>query len=417
MSTESFIPAEPIYPFMWFMDVAIKQLLRLVHNIDDVVITDADKEMLRSLSEKRVIYLSNHPTTKEPPITYVVGNHMCSRFHYMAAREVFSWGNGAVGEMIKSIGAYSVIAGASDRESLKATRQILAKPGGKLVLFPEGEPTGAENDNLLPFQAGIAQLGIWGLEDAMKSDPKADIYVLPAFVKYRMIGSKESIRENVDKSLEPMEKRLGISKKGKDIVHRLLSIGKRLVERAEAEFGIVPKPDESFDYRIGKLRHTILDYVVEVTGIKNYNKDAHAIDKLRKILSTFEMVFVGLPDPKKELPTLESATWGRKFCQRAYDFIAIKTDYLTAFPTAERIYEWIYRFESEMLRFSYPRPQRAYVNFAKPFQLSQYYAEYKKDKKGTVEKITQRLRADVQSLLDAEMKKSELLFPKDHIFM
>jgi hypothetical protein len=416
MSIQSFIPPIHNYPFMWLMDNALKILMKGVNNVDEIVITDHDKEMLKKYRNERLIYISNHPSTKEPPISYIVGNHMYSRFHYMASREVFDWGYGVVGNLIQNIGAFSVIAGSSDRESLKATRAILSKPGGKLVLFPEGEPTGAENDNLLPFQSGVSQLGFWGYEDAIKIDPKADITVLPAFVKYRISGTQEEIRRDVDKSLEVMEKRLGISKKGKDIVYRLLSIGKRLVERAEKQFGITPDETQSFDYRIGRLRHRILDIVAETVDLKKYNKDDHAIDKLRKILSTFEMVFVGLPDPKGELPSLDKAKWGRKYCQRAYDFISIKTEYLTSFPSAERIYEWIYRFESELIGYTIQRPQKAYVHFAPDFKISEYYANYKKDKKGTVESLTARLRAEIQSLLDREVENSDVLFPEDFLF-
>lgn len=416
MSTDSFIPPIHNYPFMWFMDAALKVLMKGVNNVDEIVITEEDKEKLKTYKNERLIFISNHPTTKEPPISYIIGNHMYSRFHYMASREVFDWGNGVVGNMIQNIGAFSVIAGASDRESLKTTRSILAKPGGKLVLFPEGEPTGAENDNLLPFQPGVSQLGFWGYEDAIKQDATADITVLPAFIKYRMSGSKEEIRRSVDKSLEVMERRLGISKNGKDIVHRLLSIGKRLVERAEKQFAIVPDENQTFDYRIGRLRHRILDTVAETVGLKKYNKEDHAIDKLRKILSTFEMVFVGVPDPKGELPSLDKAKWGRKYCQRAYDFISIKTEYLTSFPSAERIFEWIYRFESELIGYTYQRPQKAYVHFAPDFKISEYYSAYKKDKKGTVENLTLRLRDEIQKLLDREVARSERLFPETYIF-
>ncbi len=416
MSTESFIPPIHNYPFMWFMDTTLKALMKGVNNVDEIVITDLDKEMLKKYKDERLIYISNHPSTKEPPISYIVGNHMYSRFHYMASREVFDWGNGVVGNLIQNIGAFSVIAGASDRESLKTTRAILAKPAGKLVLFPEGEPTGAENDNLLPFQAGVSQLGFWGYEDAIKLDSSADIIVLPAFVKYRMSGTKEEIRRDVDKSLEVMEKRLGISKKGKDITHRLLSIGKRLVERAEKQFGIIPDETQTFDYRIGRLRHRILDNVAETVALKKYNKEDHAIDKLRKILSTFEMVFVGVPDPKGELPSLDKAKWGRKYCQRAYDFISIKTDYLTSLPSAERIYEWIYRFERELIGYTIQRPQKAYVHFAPAFKISEYYGAYKKDKKGTVENLTKRLRDEIQKLLDREVQLSERLFPDEYKF-
>ncbi|MCE9499754.1 MAG: 1-acyl-sn-glycerol-3-phosphate acyltransferase [Leptospira sp.] len=416
MSIESFIPPKFNYPVVWFTDLAMPVLLKTIHNIDEVVILEEDKKMIRSLRGDRLIYISNHPSQQEPPIAYTVANTMYTRFHYMAAREVFSWGAGIVGEFIQSVGAFSVLAGTADRESLRTTRSILSAPGGKLVLFPEGEPTGAENDNLLPFQPGVSQLGFWGLEDARKNEPDADITVLPAFVKYRMNGAKEKIQSDVDRSLEVMEDLLGIGKKGKDVVHRLLSVGKRLVERAEKEFHVRVKEDESFDFRVGHLRHAILNNIAEKIEIKKWNEKDHAIDKLRKILTTIEMVLIGLPDPKNELPPMDAARWARLACQRAYDFIAVKTDYITAFPSAERIYEWIYRFENELLGKKAPRPHNAYVHFAKPFRLGEYYEEYKKDKKASVDRMTARLKTDIQTMLDREVKNSEILFPENHIF-
>ena len=416
MSTDSFIPPKFNYPFLWFLDMSLKALLKTVHNINDVHILDSDRESLKKLKEERVIYISNHPSTKEPPITYLVGNAMYSRLHYMASREVFDWAEGFVGQVIQNIGAFSVIAGSSDRESLKTTRSILANKGGKLVLFPEGEPTGAENDNLLPFQSGVSQLGFWGYEDAIKLDPKADIKIVPAFIKYRLDGSMEDIRREVDRSLERMELYFGISKRGKDIIHRIFSIGKRLIEKVEKEFGILADDTQSFDYRVGRLRHHILDTVAQTVDIKKYNKEDHAIDKLRKLLSTFEMVFVGVPDPKKELPSLDKAKWGRKYCQRVYDFISIQTDYLVNKPTAERIYEWIYRYESELFGSSRPRQQSAYVHFAPIFNISEFYSEYKSDKKRAVESLTTKLRNEIQKLLDREVEKSSILFPEGFTF-
>lgn len=418
MSIESFIQPKFNYPFMWFMDASIKSLLQIVHNIDDVIISEKDKEILKSLQKERLIYISNHPSTREPPIAYVIGNLLYSRFHYMAAREVFDWGYGLVGKVIQSIGAYSIIAGTADRESLKATRSILAAPAGKLVLFPEGEPTGGENDNLLPFQMGVTQLGFWGYEDALKIDPKAEIYILPAFVKYRMTGSSRDIQKDVDKSLDRMESHFGLEKKGKTAVHRLLSIGKQMILENEKQFGITPEDSQSFDYRIGQLRHKILNFVADSVGLKKFNKEANAIEKLRTILSTFEMVSLGLPDPKKELPSLEAAKWGRKHCQKAYDFITIQTNYLSEFPSAERMYEWIYRFETELFGSTKPRPTRAFVTFSKPIQLSERYKEYKssKNKKEIVEKLTEEFREKIQELLREEQKKSKILFPDTHVF-
>lgn len=391
-------------------------LLKMVHNIDEILVSENDKMMLKDLRNQRVILIGNHPTTKEPPIAFQVSQMMYSRFHYMAGREVFDWGNGMVGKLIQSAGAYSVLAGISDRESLKVSREIIAKKGGKLALFPEGEPTGGENDNLLPFQAGAAQLGFWGYEDAKKKDADAEVYILPMFVKYRMSGPLIDIRRDVDRSLDIMERHYRITKTGKTIVHRLLSIGKQMVLAAEKEFGIEPQEEWDFDYRVGRLRHTILDMVAERAAIDKWNKEANSIEKLRKLLSVFEMVSIGMDDPKLNLPDKETAFWGREFCQRAYDFISIHTEYIKSFPTPERIYEWIYRFENEALGFSRQRRQRAYVRFTRPYKMSEIYPEYKKKKRVILEKLTTDLRNDIQGLLDKEKALSYLLFEEDYTF-
>jgi hypothetical protein len=418
MSIESFIGPKHNYPFLWFMDTALGSLLNVVHNITDVVISAKDKEMLRDFKDKRLIYISNHPSTKEPPVTYVVSKYTYSRFYYMASREVFDWGYGFVGNVIQAIGAYSIIAGSADRESLKTTRGILAAPAGKLALFPEGEPTGAENDNLLPFQTGVTQLGFWGYEDALKLDSNAEIYVLPAFVKYRIDKDISEVQKEVDTSLEKLEKHYNLTKSGKTIEERLIGIGTALIRENEILFGIKPDSSLDFDYRIGQLRHKILNHVADTVGLKKFNRDAHAIDKLRQILSIFELVQVGVPDPKGELPSKESAKWGRKYCQKAYDLISLKSSYILDFPTPERIYEWIYRFESEAFGSFQQRPHKAFVSFAEPLKLSQYYSQYKssKNKKEIVEGLTNTLRENIQALLDIEKKKSYRLFPIERRF-
>jgi len=418
MSIESFIAPKHNYPFLWFMDFAIESLMRVVHNITEVNISEEDKQMLKGFKDKRLIYISNHPSTKEPPVTYVVSKYTYSRFYYMASREVFDWGYGFVGNVIQAVGAYSIIAGTADRESLKMTRSILASPNGKLALFPEGEPTGAENDNLLPFQPGVTQLGFWGFEDALKQDPKAEIYILPAFIKYRVAEPLDEVQNEIDRSLEKLENHFKLSKKGKSIEERLLSIATSIVEANERQFGISSDPSLDFDYRIGQLRHKILNHVADTVGLKKFNRDANAIEKLRQILSTFELVQVGVPDPKGELPKKELAQWGRKYCQKAYDLISLKSTYILELPSPERIYEWIYRLESEVFGSSSPRPHKAYVSFSEPILLSQYYTQYKtsKNKKEIVDGLTNTLREKIQELLDKEKQKSYRLFSASYRF-
>lgn len=418
MSSESFIAPKHNPLFLWFLDASINILLKMIHNITEVVLSPKDKELLKSLKDQRLIYFSNHPSTKEPPIAFVVSKYTYSRFYYMASREVFDWGYGFVGHIIQAVGAYSIIAGISDRESLRMTRSILASPAGKLVLFPEGEPTGAENDNLLPFQSGIIQLALWGFEDALKQDPNAEIYILPAFVKYRVDSEISEVRADVDKSLENLENKLHLNKKGKTIEERLIEIATAVVTKNEKELGFVSEPNQNFDYRIEKLRHAILDYVADTLSLKKYNREGNAIEKLRQILSILELVQVGLHNPKEHLPSKRQAEWGRKLCQKAYDLISFHSRYILEFPTPERIYEWIYRLENEVLGSTQPRPHKAFVTLAEPVAVSKLYSEYEssKNKKKFLEASTQNLKNVLQGLLNAELKKSYRLFVEDHKF-
>jgi hypothetical protein len=416
MSTKSFIPPKFNYPLLWFTDFSLPFLLKSIHNLDSVELSDEDKSTIKSLRKERVILIANHPTTQEPPVLYTLANIMSSRFNYMASREVFDWGSGYVGDFIQGIGAYSVIAGTSDKDSLRATREILSTPEGKLVLFPEGEPTSGLNDTLLPFQPGVAQLGFWGYEDTIKKDPNANLTILPIFIKYKMNQNEEWMRKDLDLSLAVLESKMNLTKQGKTIIERFLSIGKRLIEKEEREYGIqVDNPDD-FDFRMGKIRHTILDNVANKIELPKYDLKDNAITKLRKILSFLELATLDLENSKENKPQSDVAKWARKAAQKAYDFITMEINYIKELPSAERLYEWLYRYEQEILGETKMRPHIAKVRLSNPIFLKQLYDGYKKDKKKMVQDITIELRTKLDDLLEDEKSLSKELFPSEYRF-
>jgi hypothetical protein len=412
----SFIPPKLNYPFLWFTDFSLPFLFKMIHNLESVEVSEIDRKRLRNLRNERLIVLSNHPTTKEPPVIYTLANIMSSRFHYMASREVFQWGNGMVGDYIQSIGAYSVIAGANDRESLKTTRSILAAPSGKLAVFPEGEPTSGQNDLLLPFQPGIAQLGFWGLEDAIKNDPNARLQILPTFIKYRMSLPQEELQKDIDTSLENLENRIGITKLGKTVTERFLSIGRRLLEREEREYGITPEEGKDYNYRLGRLRHTVLDNIAKKIELSKYDSTENAIVKLRKILSFLELASLNMETGKDPAPNKDVVKWARITAQKIYDSITMQVEYIQDHPSAERLYEWLYRFESEILGETKNRPHIARVRLGEPVSLNHLYPAYKQNKKETVQSVTDQLRGVLQKLMDEEIAKTNTLFPEGHKF-
>ena len=394
-------------PLAWAIDLTFPAIMKLNLGLEEIEISREDKKMLREQHRERLLFLSNHPSTTEPPIAYHIANLMGSRFQYMAARQVFDWGFGVVGALIRNLGAFSVISGAADREALKAARASLAKKEGKLVLYPEGEPTSGMNDSLLPLQPGIAQLGFWGYEDARKVDPNADIKVLSAFIKYVYLGTDAKIKSDLYTSIKRIEKEFRVDPGNKNLLRRFLTIGRVILERSELQYGIAPGAEKDYDYRLGRVRHVILDGVADRMEAPGYDRSADAITKLRHLLSLLEMYHVGHTDRK--MPELDQRTleWAQRECDKAYDIIVVKPSYLVSRPTAERFYEMLTRFEMYLFGNSNPRPRKAVVSFAPLFSMASYHAEYKKDKKAGIQSLLTRVRSDLQGMLEQSLELTQ----------
>ncbi|MBX3722080.1 MAG: 1-acyl-sn-glycerol-3-phosphate acyltransferase [Turneriella sp.] len=409
----------------WLASKLYFPLLKALQNIRGVVIRDEDIAQLREFKNERLLFFTNHPTTAEPPLVFYLGRLLGQRFKFMASRQVFNWQGGLIGWAIRRIGAYSVIAGIPDRDAMKLTRKILSEPTGKLVIFPEGEPTSGEVDTLMPFQPGVAQLGLWGLEDARKLDPQADINVWYAFMKFVIISPKEKILADLSKHLGKIEKRLGIAEaqKSKHLLHRFLTVGRLLLEKAEADFNVSVEPGKDFDFRIGRVRHAMLDQLAEKLQAANYDKNEDAIRKWRRLFALVELHQLKYPDPK--LPKLDAKTVkeAHKDAVLIFDFIVMKRDYILDNPTPERLYEWLDRYESYMFK-KIPRalggvpshlPRRAHIIFGKPYKLSEIVTENRKDRRLAVENFTARLRDDMQKLLDESQSLTSPLFTHEEI--
>ena len=406
-----FIPPSFNLPVAWTVDFTFPVLIKLSQNIEGIEIQSEDRRMLRSLSQNRLIFFSNHPSTSEPPVAYHVANTMGARFRFMASRQVFDQSYGFMGRLIQGLGAFSVVAGAPDRDAVRTARETLAEPRGKLVLYPEGEPTSGENDNLLPFQQGIAQLGFWGLEDARKVDEDAEITVLPGFVKYVYTANESRIRADLTSAIARIEAHYEADPGNRNLLRRYLAVGRILLEEAEGTYHIPPASRRDFDYRVGRVRHTILDAVADRLIVPHYDRKADAIAKLRRLLSVIELHHLG-EAAKGGLPpiTAQELAWAETECKKAYDFIVVKPEYLISRPTPERFYEWLARFETHVFGSSEPRPRKAVVSFAPPFPLSEYYAPYKKERRAGIDELLGRLRRDLQGLLE---QSTELTAPME----
>lgn len=401
----AFIPPDFSLPVAWAVDLAFPALTRLGLGLESIDLDPEDRRFLRTLRRGRLIYMSNHPSTMEPPVAYHVANLIGARFNFMASRTVFNWYGGLLGELIRRVGAFSVLPGAGDRESIRTAREILARPDGKFVIYPEGMMSG-ENDNLLPFQPGAVQLAFWGLEDARKRDPSADIPVLPAFVKYILVGDRDQLAADIEAALARIEAALGIDPQGKGLLRRFLTVGRVLLENAERDYRIPMASQSDYEYRVGRARHATLDAAASALGIE-LDPNLDAIHKIRELFAAVEAVEAGFPGSLKFNPNPAAIPEAKRHMDRAYTFLVTRREYLLSRPTAERFVEWLTRFETVVFGSSPLRPRRAKVMFARPFYIGDYYEEYKENRRRGVEAALGRMQSEMQTLL----KRAELLTP------
>jgi hypothetical protein len=404
----NFIAPEFSYPLAWGIDFSFPVITKFLFQLEEIEISEHDRKMIQSYAEDRLVYFSNHPSTVEPAIAYHVATIMGSRFKYMASRNVFEWGNGFVGEFIKRLGAFSVLSGGADKDSIKMARSILSEPGGKLVIYPEGMTSG-ENDNLVSFLPGTAQIAFWGYEDAKKKDPKAELFFLPSFVKYIVKGTQSSLRYDIESSLKKIESKLEIVPQTKSVLRRFLTIGRVILEWAELEYRVPSKEGEDYNYRIGKARHAVLERASQCLKIK-LPSSMDSISKIRELFTLKDALEAGFKTPEQTGITEKELAMARKDIDLAYTFLILKPEYILERPTAERLLEWIYRFESFVYGKSNFRKRKAVVMFRKPFMISEYYHAYKTNKKAVVEEVMKRIRSDMEEMVKEGSLMTEPLY-------
>lgn len=409
---DTFIAPRFEFPVALGLDLGFPILTKLLFNLDGVVISKEDELRLKETKGKRVVYLLNQPTEMESIVAYQVANSIGTRFHYMASRSIFNWGFGIVGELIKRVGAFSVLHGSSNRKMIRTTKQILSEKDGKLVMYPEGIMSG-ENDNLVSFLPSTAQLIYWGLEEAKKKDPHAELFLQPTFVKYKITGTRDSILNDIETSLSRIERKLKLYPGGRTVLRRFLTVGRVMLEETEFELGI-PKSEingKDFDYRLGRARHTALNLAGQILKIKFQDTD-NAIQKIRVLFHALDRIDAGIPleSTPKHL-TDQNIRRAKQLVETAYAFLITQPKSLIQWPSAERLMEWICSFERHIYGKSEMRAKKAYVYASRSIPLTPYFEKYKTNKKESYHLLLGDIRKEMEKLLERGKKESEPLVP------
>ncbi|MBC8066627.1 MAG: lysophospholipid acyltransferase family protein [Chlorobia bacterium] len=380
---------------------AIVPMALKARSVVGVRFRDEDLEKLKKLKSERLVILPNHPTNTEPVILFNLGHKVGQAFNYVACREGFDHFGGLWGWLIQRLGAYSLVRGALDRPSFTMTKQLLAKPGAKLVIFPEGEVY-SQNDSLLPFQSGVIQLAFWGLEEALEKDPKADVKLLPIAVRYTFT---QDMTTEISESIERLERAVGLPiGKGEDAYTRVRKVGELVVTKLEAQFELKPPKGSNLGERMDVVKRTQLERAAEIAKVKI--KGGPLAEEMRMVINAVHRV---TNDPSAAKTDYDRKLWteARNHIQpalheldRLANWIAVYDGYVAASPTAERMVHLLVRMEKEVLGLVAIRGRQiAHVGIGNPISLSERLTDYEVDKRGTVASITKESEANVQDIL------------------
>jgi hypothetical protein len=342
------------------------------------------------------------------------------RFHYLCARELFEWAYGPWGWLLQRMGGYSVLRGTPDRAAFNMTRELLTRPGMKLVAFPEGEVY-SQNDSLLPFHAGVFQLVFWAQEDLRRSGCDDGIHIVPVAVRYEFV---EDMRAPIKASLTRLEaaldlpaRREGPAPAEDDFFARLSEIGEAVLVRLEEEYGVPPAPGGPLPERIERLKETILDRVAGTLRIRL--TDETFPDRLRRLTNALYEVN---DEPLQDLCQYERRL--RDDCrrralpmmcdiERLSNWMALSDGYITRETRVERVAELVTRLEEEVLG-PFPKGlppsgrsrdgrlagrKRCLLRIGEPIDVRDHMTAYGADRRATVSAVTDHCEQTVYALL------------------
>ncbi len=342
---------------------------------------------LQPLTRERVLLFPNHPTFDEPVALYGLSARWGPLFYYLTALEAMQ---GSLGPLLQRLGCYSVRRGAADRASVAQTLAVLRQPDAKLVVFAEGGCS-FQNDTVMPLRAGGVQMAFQVLGHEQRQGHSHPCYVLPVSVKYFY---PQDTTNTLERSLRVLEASLGLRHEG-GVVDRLSILTREILERAEVSYGLQPAPGLTWDQRLRELKKHLLHSSEQVLGLASLPGEPDR-DRAYRICNSL-----------LEAPEGGDVFWTpaqiRRSMARVLNFDALYEGYVREKPTLERCLDTVARFERELLGVDRPPDKglrQACLTVGEPLNLQEHLGAYQGDRPGTLIKLMDQIRTQIQTNLD-----------------
>ena len=129
-----------------------------------------------------------------------------SHFHFIYDRGIPLWAGDFVGWLYSRLGGVPIHRGKVDVQGLRSARELLVNGRFPLAAAPEGATNG-HGEIVSPIESGVAQLGVWAVQDLAKAGRGETVLIVPMGIRYHY-GQKPW--DAIDELLTQLEQDCGL---------------------------------------------------------------------------------------------------------------------------------------------------------------------------------------------------------------
>lgn len=357
---------------------------------------------LRTLNGTNAVVLMNHSDKLDPVAACAMSKHSGDEFLYLAAREQFNKHNGWC---MRRAGAYSVIRGQEeDLESKEATICLITDTRRKLLMFPEGDVTGRD-DEILPLKED----GLTNIFEAqgrlLLHQEQKSVFLLPVVAYYEVMD--DAIQPLLD-TLIMLETKLGLSRFSFSLESRLMRVINAFLDQIETHYGIDGGIDMPPATRLLRLVKTVSLSVAQYNGLDvDDNQSESSI--LHSVRGCLERLLQGEPTWASEFGEAldKRARVQGRACLNDLDLmqqlLILSSTLQQRIFTLESAWRMIDRLEAIIANKSSVKGHRlASIDCGQPIELLTLWPSFARDPDKAVHILDRQVRtamADVQSQL------------------
>ena len=286
-----------------------------------------------------ILLVANHCRAADPGALGHLANEAPCPMYAMGSWHLFNQGWWRTFSL-RVMGAFSIYREGLDRKAIDMAINILHTAERPLLIFPEGIST-RTNDHLMGFMDGPAFIARTAAKRRAK-DNLGKVVVHPVALRYLFDGNLE---EACAKVLATIEKRLTWRpRQDLPLVERVTKVGNALLSLKELEHGLRAMDGGSLRQRQTNLVNHLLN-PLEKEWLNSTHEDKSATNRIKNLRMRI------FPDMSRN--ELDEAERDRRWRQLEDTYLAqmvdcYPADYITAFPSVDRILETVEKFEEDL---------------------------------------------------------------------